>query len=353
MFEKYSFKSRLNLQNSDGFYETYTIRLHHSKNQFALWLRYTILKPEKYPENTIGELWGSLNSNINFKEKNQNSNQNDFFEINKNNYKEKCSKLLKITTPKILKSEIPFTCCHIHPKKLQITIGMAEINRDEIYGNIQKNSDILSWNLIYQKESEAIFPLPKIAYISDIVSNNYAVISPITNFHGEIMFNKEKISVQNWLGTITHSWGTKHSKFHMKAQSVFDSDFGKIFLDLSFTKIKGVDVTLITLLFDKKIYKFPITTNQTEFNDFDWKFYGNNQFLSIKGSISAHEKSFSACNFYNPQGGANHLISSQTASCCLSLYFKDRDERFDFSNQSQTSFEIITSNKNHNIPILF
>ncbi|MBN2694634.1 hypothetical protein JXR93_08225 [bacterium] len=366
MFENYSFKSRLNMQSSDGFYETYTIRLHHPKNPFAFWLRYTILKPEKYPENTIGELWGSLNSKSeqNLSECTNNSTIDNSLHSKKNEKTESTStdsdidyekngKNIKITTPKILKNEIPFTCCHIHPKKLQVTIGMAELNREEIYGSIDSEKNILSWNLIYKKESEAIFPLPKLTYLSDIISNSYAIISPVTSFHGEIQFNKERISVQNWLGTITHSWGTKHSKYHMRAQSVFNSDAQKIFLDISFTKIKSADITLITLLFADKIYKFPIISNQSEIDNFNWSFYGSNPFLSIKGTVYAPKESFKACNFYNPQGGANHLISSQTASCEITLFFKDKKERVDFKSCFQTSFEIITSDKNHNIPVLF
>lgn len=320
--------SRFKPSSSKGFYESYFIRANHPTEKRAFWIRYTVFAPKDQPQRNMGELWA-----IYF----------DGDEIYPT------------------KAEFPIDDCKFPNKNFFVELQDNVINSAKAEG---KAGDI-SWKLNYSSEEKPLFLLPLNYYSGGFPKAKALVPQPFAKFKGHLKVGKQKINIDNWVGSQNHNWGEKHTDYYAWGQvSGFDNS-PNTFLELITAKliIGGVETPFLTILVLRHNGKeYHINglkqwfKNKGSFEYFDWTFECETKEVSIKGRIHAPASAFVGLCYHNPSGGDKNCLNSKIASCELQIEEKSKAGMPQaLFSENKCAFEILTNEgeEHHGIKINF
>ncbi|OUS26501.1 hypothetical protein A9Q99_18380 [Gammaproteobacteria bacterium 45_16_T64] len=317
-----------------GHYESYFLRANHPTKPLAFWFRYTIFSPKAGSvgngDEPLGELWAMVFD----KEKNQ------------------------ITAAK---EELSINQCSFSSSGLDVSIADIGLLRPGVaQGRASSGGNTISWDLVYGGGQQPLKLLPDNMYDGAFPKAKALVANPMVSFTGTIAVNDEVLTVDRWVGSENHNWGSQHTDRYAWGQVAgFDND-PDAFLELGTAKVKVGPLhtpwitTLVMRYDDREIAINGILQAlkaKASYRYFHWEFETRTNNVRVKGQIYGPKENFVGLNYYNPPGDSNTCLNSKIASCRLIVQEVGKPERV-FETQHRAAFEILTGDKNHGIRVV-
>lgn len=307
-----------------GHYESFFVRANHPFRSLAFWIRYTIFQPAGKPDNAIGELWAIIFNG-------------------------------DTDTHIALKAEYPILRCSFAQDDFNIVIGDAVLTPGVLNGCIGYGSQKIQWDITYTGNEEPLFLFPPKLYTTKLPKAKSLVGLPNAIFNGTINVNGETITIDNWVGSQNHNWGSKHTDHYAWGQVCGFDNEPDAFLELATARIKlgplwTPYMTPVVLRYKGNEYTLNSlgeTLCRARFGYFYWDFNARSKDISLKGSIFALNKDFVCLPYYNPPGGTKYCLNTKIASC--ELVCTIGSEQFSLKTKNRCAFEILTDDTSHGL----
>jgi hypothetical protein len=315
-----------------GHYESYFLRANHPEDPLAFWIRYTIFSPHGHHEKAIGELWavyfnGETSSNI------------------------------------AVKKELPIGQCSFSRSGIDAKVGDAHLNKEKLTGSATSHNHTISWDLGYGGKSSPLFLLPPKMYSGKFPKAKACVPLPMASFTGTLTIDGRQVSVQNWVGSQNHNWGSRHTDLYAWGQVAGFDNSPDSFLEVATARVKigplwTPRMTPIVLRHKGQEYSLNNMAQtiraEGKFTYFDWHFASAGDDLDLEGRIHAGRELFTGLNYYNPPGGSKHCLNSKLAACDLRITYKQGSNKGVSEllyTRHRAAFEILTDLRDHGIPV--
>jgi hypothetical protein len=310
-----------------GHYESYFQRANHPTRPLAFWIRYTIFAPAGSPEGAIAELWAV------------------YFDGETHEHV-------------AVKSEFPYSRASFDPDDFRVRIEDATLDRDGLYGRAGSDPRSIGWRLRYEGEEPPLLLYEPERYESSFPKAKALVGLPFARYEGELDVAGKTISIDGWIGSQNHNWGSRHTDEYAWGQVAGFDDASDVFLEIGTGRLKmaglwtprftpmvirrgGEEIALRTLR--------QAVHNRGKYEPFAWHFAGANERFEIEGSISAPSNAFVGLRYYNPPGGIKHCLNSKIAAAEIRIFDRERSTRDVFITRSRAAFEILTDRRDHGI----
>ena len=315
-----------------GHYESYFLRANHPSLPLAFWIRYTIFSPHRHPEKAIGELWA-----VYFDGQNGSNTA--------------------------VKTEIPFNMCSFSPSTLEAKIGTAVLNTGRLAGGAAANGHEIRWGLTYRGGSKPLFMLPQKMYSAGFPKAKILVPLPMAQFSGSLSVDGKTVSIDDWVGSQNHNWGSRHTDLYAWGQVAGFDNSPDSFLEAATARVKIGPIwtpAMTPLVLRHRGQEYALNSvAQTlkargHFSYFDWEFSSENDVISLEGTINGQRNQFVGLNYYNPPGGNKHCLNTKLAACDLKITYKQGAGKGTtelLTTSHRAAFEILTDKRDHGIVI--
>jgi hypothetical protein len=320
--------SRFDPRSNTGFYESYFLRANHPSDAKAFWIRYTVFSPKGSPNEAVGQLWAI------------------YFDGD---------------TGKIiaLKDSIPMRDCEFSRTGLQVRIGESRLDGQSLRGQIARDNQELSWNLQYQGSEPPLLLLQPDFYERKFPAAKALVGIPMAAYEGVLRINNQEISVDGWVGSQNHNWGTKHTDRYAWGQVAgFDND-PSAFLECSTAYLKlGPFWTPPLTNVVVRIQGQQIALNSLgqairakgRYGYFTWNIESQSQDVHVQVSMEAPKQLFAGLQYDNPPGGVKTCLNTKLARCTVRIE-RARSKSIMLTTSSRAAFEIVTDDDDHGVSI--
>jgi hypothetical protein len=310
--------ARYRPRSSQGHYESWFLRANHPTRSIAFWIRYTIFVPHGRPQDAIGELWAI------------------YFDGERR---------------RILagKSEIPISDCHFAPRGLDVRIGGAVLDAGQLCGSAS-GTHSLRWTLRYRDGGAPVIFLPERTYEARLPKAKALCTRPGVVFDGALEVDGEGITIDGWVGSENHNWGSKHTDTYAWGQVVGFDDEPDAFLECATARLKlgplwTPPMTIVCLRFDGHEYRLNSALQMFRAKgackDFDWQFDSAQEGVRIHGRFHAAPEDFVSLTYYNPPGGNHTCLNSKLAACEVTLE-RPGERPVTLTSRHRAAFEILT-----------
>lgn len=310
-----------------GHYESWFLRANHPSRKEALWIRYTIYKPQGNPEGAIGELWA-----IHF------------------DGEKRCIRAGK--------SEFPLRNCTFSTTGLGVKVGEATLQPGHAHGEVVSPHH-LRWDLSYEGDSPPVIFLPEKLYTSSLPKAKTITTRPFLRLNGSLIVDGEIVQINDWVGSENHNWGAKHTDSYAWGQVVGFEDAPDVFLEAITAKLKlgpvwTPSLTILVLRTGDEEYRLNGLARaflaRGHWKYFDWRFSASRNGIHIHGHIYAEREDFCGLTYYNPPGGSHTCLNTKVATCDLKVEIKGKPERT-LRTENRAAFEILTDDQSHGVTI--
>lgn len=312
-----------------GHYESWFQRANHPSRPLAFWIRYTIFSPKDRPEDALGELWA-----IYFDGETQQT--------------------------VAIKEVMPFADCSFSKEGLDHRVGSATVGRDALKGQATGQGNTISWSLGYTSPDPHLLFFPESLYRAPFPKAKVLVGSPLASYRGSITVNGEKVSIDDWVGSQNHNWGSKHTDKYAWGQVAGFDGVPDSFLEIATARVRLGPIwipwmTVMVLRLGGKEYQLNSIPQSIRakgrYEYFSWHFESKNRHIHVKGSISAPKESFVGLPYSNPPGGVKTCLNSKLARCELLVTRKGHVPQT-LRSQHRAAFEILTDDGDHGVPVI-
>lgn len=319
---------RFRSDSNKGHYESWFVRGNHPVRPLAIWIRYTIFSPKRYPQDSIGELWAIY-----------------FDGENGKHY--------------VSKSEYPISECEFSGDPFKIRISSSVQDHKGLKGKSgnKQGSTNIEWDLNFSGGDNPLFLFPKDLYSGGFPKAKVLVGKPSLLLNGFIKLENNKIDLKDWKGSQNHNWGPKHTDQYAWGQVAgFDGEEGS-FLELATAKIKigplwTPAITPIVLRLHGKEYALNglfSSFRRASYHYFDWKFQASSPEIKIEGRIHADKKDFACLRYANPPGGWKFCLNSKIARAEVLVQRKGETSPLRLRSARSAAFEILTEDRSHGL----
>jgi hypothetical protein len=306
----------------------------HSTRPLAFWIRYTIFSPRGQPEAAIGELWAI------------------YFDGEK--------RLISAA-----KEVFPLQKCAFSKTGLDVRIGEATLVDGALQGQASSGKHTIRWLLEYSNHQPPLFLLPESFYDRGFPKAKAMVGSPGALYRGMLTVNKQEITVDGWMGSQNHNWGSKHTDRYAWGQVASFEEEPEAFLELTTARVKVGSfwlpwMTLIVLRLGSEEYalngilqsirakgKFGYGKGKVS----SWDFESKVKEVYIKGSITAPSSSFVGLRYFNPPGGQKICLNTKIACCEVYLERPGSSPRRLYT-ENRAAFEILTEEGDYGVEVV-
>jgi len=312
-----------------GHYESFFQRANHPTRPLAFWIRYTVFSPKAHPENAVGQLWAI------------------FFDGETSSI---CA----------VKEDFPLKDCRFSGQRLGVLIGPAYIENRSLQGIASQNGKTIKWNLSYNGEQEPLFLVPKKSYNRKFPAAKALVGLPFANYRGTVRVNNDVISIDGWIGSQNHNWGSKHTDQYAWGQVAGFDNAEDAFLECATARLKVGPIwtpwlTNVVLRLGDRDYALNSirqgirATGSYEY--FTWSFQTETSKVKISGKIEANKNQFVGLLYNNPPGGAKNCLNTKIARCRV-MVERSGEKPLELHTKSRAAFEIVTDDLEHGVPIV-
>ncbi|MBW1876338.1 MAG: hypothetical protein JRI98_13445, partial [Deltaproteobacteria bacterium] len=177
-------------------------------------------------------------------------------------------------------------------------------------------------------------------------------------YRGTLDVDGEVITIDDWVGSQNHNWGSKHTDEYAWGQVAGFDSHPETFFEVATARLKIGPIrtprmTLMTLRHEgREIALNSIIRSiraRESYDYFTWTFASEDRDVRIEGEISAAREDFVGLTYYNPPGGNKRCLNCKIAKCTLHLTDKATGERTTLTTQHRTAFEILTSDEDHGV----
>jgi hypothetical protein len=319
-----------------GHYESYFQRANHPSRPLAFWIRYTVFSPAGRPHEAIGELWAI------------------YFD----------GEAGRITAAKEV---VPLSACSFSMNELDVRIGSATLQDGELHGQAASSGHALAWSLRYAGDQPPLLLLPRSFYEGGFPKAKALVGTPLAAYNGVLAVDGVEISVDGWIGSQNHNWGSRHTDRYAWGQVAGFDDAPLAFLELSTARLKIGPLwtpwmTLVVLRLEGQEYVLnSLAQSIRAYGRFEfgqargsnprWRFDSRAAGVRLHGEITAPASSFVGLRYANPPGGYKTCLNTKLARCDLVLERTGQPtQRFIALNRA--AFEILTDDEDHGVPVI-
>lgn len=315
-----------------GHYESYFLRANHPSLPLAFWIRYTIFSPKGHPEKALGELWAVYfngESSINT----------------------------------AVKKEVSVSQCSFSSSGFDVKIDSAILNTGKLTGSASAKGHEISWDMDYGGDSRPLLMLPAKMYSGSFPKAKLLVPLPLAKFNGKLTVDGKNISIENWVGSQNHNWGSKHTDLYAWGQVAGFDNSPDSFLEVATARLKIGPLwtpAMTPIVLRQRGQEFALNSlTQTivshgHFTYFDWHFGSEDDTAGIAGRIWADRSRFVGLNYYNPPGGNKFCLNTKLASCNLRVTYRSGPNKGTselLSTRHRAAFEILTDRDDHGIAV--
>lgn len=304
--------------STQGAYESWFQRANHPSRPLAFWIRYTIFAPRGRPEDAIGELWA-----IHFDGERR-----------------------RVVA---VKEEHPLSTCSFSGRELDARIAGAHLSASALTGAAARGPHAIRWTLRYESSAAPLLLLPERLYAGAFPKAKALVGAPWARFDGSLEVDGEPISIDGWVGSQNHNWGSEHTARYAWGQVAGFDDAPDAFLELSSARVRVGPVltptmTVLVLRLDGEELRFTgvgrALRARARYAPFQWSFETGDRNASIQGTIAAPSWSFVALPYLDPPGRTKTCLNSKLARCDLTVERRGRPVRT-LSTATRAAFEML------------
>ncbi len=312
-----------------GHYESWFLRGNHPTRNQAFWIRYTLLSPHRRPADAIGELWAI--------------------------YFNGDAKRISVG-----KAEVPITDCQFAASGLSVKIGDATLQSGHAQGQIEHPQRI-AWDLSYRAGGAPMVFLPERLYETALPKAKAICQRPHVVFSGTLDVAGERVTVDDWVGSENHNWGSQHTDTYAWGQVVGFDNAPNAFLECATVRLKlgplwTPPLTIIVLRLDGQDYHLNSLPQswraRGQWRYFEWQFDSIDRASGVRihGRIHAQRDDFVGLTYFNPPGGSHTCLNSKVAACELTLE-RPGQPPLTLCTQHRAAFEILTDDTQHGVAL--
>ena len=313
---------------TQGHYESWFLRANHPQRAEAFWLRYTIFAPAGRLQDAIGELWSV------------------YFHREQG-------------VARVAKTEIPLADCAFATQGLDLRIGQSTFTPGRAIGEARGPQHI-AWDLRYEGGGAPLLFLPESLYEGGFPKAKAVTPRPLVRFSGTLQIDGQSISIDDWVGSENHNWGSKHTDRYAWGQvagfdDAPDAFFEAISAQLKIGPLQTPKLTMLVLRLDGEEYRLntPLQALRADcdWRFFEWRFDSRHKGLRIHGRVHAAREDFVGLRYMNPPGGDHTCLNSKIAACELTLEVAGKTPR-QLRTANRAAFEILTDEKSHGVSVV-
>ncbi len=298
-----------------GHYESWFIRGNHPTRPLSFWIRYTIFSPIGIPQAATVGLWAVWYDG-----------ETDTL----------CS----------AHHEIPYTDSFFGSNSLNLRIGDAVLTSTQASGSIMES---IAWNMTLTKGSGSLLFLPSLLYKLPVPPAKSLVIDRNVRFRGKFVVSGVTHDIEDWVGTVNHNWGPRHTDEYAWGQVTSFDDAPGAFFECLTARIQllGVRtpwVTMGLLHLEGKTHRIISLhkglSGAAPYQIGTWRFVGYGFGIVVHGEIFAPDNSFMDFKYRNPPGGVKDCHNSGLASATLHVW--KFGKKYVLKSRNQASFEILS-----------
>ncbi len=307
-----------------GHYESWFQRANHPSQRLAFWIRYTVFIPADGSRPSLGELWAILF---------------DGDEIIAR------------------KAEHPLADCSFSNQTIDVRIGESTLDLQQCNGSI----DDVRWSLRYESPAPPLLMLPERLYTGGFPKAKLLVGSPLARYSGTLTIGDREISIDGWVGSQNHNWGSRHTDRYAWGQVAGFDDAPEVFLEaatvwLQFGPLWTPPLTVASVRASGRIVQrvgmLQALRANASVEGFHWSFESRGRDTSIEASFQASARDFVALRYLNPPRGHKSCLNSKLARCELMVRAPDM-ETLRCSTQHRAAFELLQDEAPPELPLQF
>ncbi len=219
--------------------------------------------------------------------------------------------------------------CHLGTG-LDVRLGEASLQRGSALGQ----AGTIRWDLSFS-ENEPLLLLPPRLYEAPFPKAKVLVGSPGARFGGSLWFENEEISLEGFVGSQNHNWGSEHTSEYAWGQVAGFDEAPDAFLEVSTARIQlGALQTpwLTPIVFRENGRELRLSAlwraikNHGRYDPLTlrWNFSGESSEGKIRGTIEAPPEAFLAIPYENPPGGTKHCLNSKIADAEIHIEWQGK-----------------------------
>lgn len=304
----------------EGHYESFFLRANHPSRPLAFWIRYTIFSPRDRPGDAVGELWAIVFDG----ESGRHATAKEVF---------------------------PIAACRFDTGDFQVRVGEAELGAGTASASVDGKRHSIGWRLGFSGDAPPVFLLPARLYAGSFPSAKSLVGLPLSRFSGEIAVGGEAISVDGWVGSQNHNWGSRHTDLYAWGQVAGFDDAPDAFLEVATARLRigplwSPPITPLVLRLDGREHAATALGRAVlakgRFAFPSWSFATRTTDILIAGRIEAPPEAFVGLRYPNPPGGQKVCHNSKIASCRIAITDRRTGKVRLLSTRNRAAFEILT-----------
>lgn len=296
-----------------GHYESWFQRANHPTRPLAFWIRHTIFCPAHRPEAAQGEIWAM------------------WFDGEQG----------KTVAGK---AEFPRRDCSFALTGLDVKLPGAQLSPHRLEGE----TGALKWKLGWSGGGEPSLLIPEALYSGAFPKAKQLSVAPNARFSGTVEVAGEPHAIDQWQGSHSHNWGSKHTDRYAWAQVCGFDGAPDVFLECITAQLKVGPVmtpkltVAVLQLEGRKIELNSISRAlraHASADGFRWNFSTSGSGVGLEVVLEAPKERFVALRYRNPPGGVKACLNSKLAGCTLRL--RERGKLRVLTSAHRAAFEIL------------
>ena len=320
-------RTRYRPGQQNGHYESFFQRANHPTRPLAFWIRYTLFSPHRDPAAAIGELWAI------------------YFDGERQSHV-------------AAKTEISFGECRFDNERFAVRIADATLDSSGLHGSAHTNPSRIAWDLRLHGDATPLLLLPANLYDASLPKAKSVVGLPLARYTGTLMVNDQTITIDDWVGSQNHNWGSRHTDWYCWGQVAGFDGHPDTFLEVATARLRfgplwTPPLTPVVLRHRGRELRLnrirQCLRAKIQFRYFDWAFASEADGLQVSGRLTAPHTAFVGLRYYNPPGGTKQCLNSKIAACQLTITERGTSETL--ISSSRAAFEVLTDDTGHDVAI--
>jgi hypothetical protein len=307
-----------------GHYESWFQRANHPTQRLAFWIRYTVFVPADGSRPSMGELWAIV-----------------------------------FDDDEIIarKAELTLSECRFAPDTLDVRIGDSTLDREACEGA----AGDLRWSLRYDSPTPPLLMLDERLYAGGFPKAKLLIGSPLARYRGTLTIGEREISIDDWVGSQNHNWGSRHTDRYAWGQVAGFDNAPDVFFEaatawLRFGPLWTPPLTVASLRVGKHVVQrvglLQAARAKASVDGFRWTFHSRGGDTSIRATFEASQRDFVALRYLNPPAGHKACLNSKLARCAVEVDAPGiGSQRFETAHRA--AFELLRDDAPPQLPLQF
>jgi hypothetical protein len=289
--------ARYRAGDAGGHYESWFQRANDPSGRRAFWIRYTIFAPRGRAADAVGELWAIA-------------------------FDREARQIVAV------KEVRPLGACAFAPDRLDVRIGDARLDDGALRGGAAASGHAIAWDLRYGGGGEPLLLLPERLYAAPLPRAKVLVGRPLARFTGSLTVDGVTVTVDDWIGSQNHNWGSRHTDRYAWGQVAGFEDQPEAFLECSTARLRlgpvwspWMSPVVLRLRGETLAWNsLPRAIRaRGRYAPYDWHIETSGPDGALALRIWAEPSEFVALRYDNPPGGTKICLNSKIARCELTL----------------------------------